>query len=111
MDHLKLILQTAVPLPGEAFLIFAGLGCYLLTTLLARRQLNSAVALVPGLIISFLIEGADIFDHYGASGLSGNDGGQLIAIAARHFKDVLIFNFAPVSVVLVAKFCDRNKKR
>jgi hypothetical protein len=105
LERIKSTLVTVLPLPGEALLILAGLGCYLGTCVLLRRPLTWVWALVPGLCLSFAIEVWEIWDHWVVSELSAR--GQLLAILARHLKDVAIMNLPAAAIVATALWLER----
>ena len=60
-----------------------------------------------GLLTSVAIEGFDIIDHYGVSGVISADAKLLSEILARHAKDVIVFNLAPILVAISARFVRR----
>ena len=97
--------MSFLPLSGETFLILAGIGCYLGTCAILRRPLSWAWALIPGLCLSLVIEGWEIWDHWGGSGLAIR--GQVLAILGRHMKDVLIMNLPASAVCLTAIWVGR----
>jgi len=104
LQRAKQLLQSVLPLSGEAILIFLGLACYLLSCLVLRRPLSWAWALVPGLLLAVLLEGLEILNHYGLRGLGGLAPGELAAVVGRHSKDVIVMNLAPALVALAAAF-------
>jgi len=104
---LKQVMQSAVPLSGDAILILAGLVLYVASSLVLRHPFYRPWALLPGLAISIAIEGVDIVDHYGVSAIVTADAKQLLAIVERHARDVLVFNLAPVLIMIAARFVPR----
>lgn len=91
--------KDAIPIPGPLVLIFAGLGCYFLTCFVTQRPLTWGWALLPGLLLSLVIESWEVWDHYAISGLAGS---SLFGIVGRHLKDVALMNALPVAIFSVA---------
>jgi len=85
-------LKDTLPIPGP-------LGCYFLTCFVARRPLTWGWALLPGLLLSLVIESWEVWDHYGASGFAGT---SIVAVVGRHLKDVALMNAVPVAILLAA---------
>ena len=88
-------------------MILVGLGLYLATCLITRHALTWAWALVPGLCLALVLESWEVWDHYRLAGLAKAEARDLLAIALRHAKDVLIVNLAPIAVFLAAHVLDR----
>jgi len=109
LERVKRMVVSILPFPGAVFLVLAGMGCYLGTCALLRRPLSWAWALVPGLCLSLLIEAWEIWDHWGAPGISVR--GQVPAILGRHMKDVLIMNLPAVAVFATAFWLERTTVR
>lgn len=109
LQRAKQILQSFLPLSSDAILIFLGLGCYLLCCLLLGRPLSWVWALVPGLLLAVLLEGLEILDYYGLTGLGDLAPGQVVAMLGRHLQDVIVMNLAPLLVVLTAAFLQLPK--
>ena len=104
LQRSKQIVRSFLPLSSDAILIFLGSGCYLSCCLLLGRPLSWVWALVPGLLLALLLEGLEILDYYGLTGLGGLAPGQVAAMLGRHLQDVIVMNLAPVLVVLAAAF-------
>jgi hypothetical protein len=96
--------KDSIPIPGPLALVLMGLGCYLVTCLIARRPLTWRWALVPGLVLSLVIESWEVWDHYSATGLAET---SLLGIALRHLEDVALVNVSPVAVYTIAFFWER----
>jgi hypothetical protein len=101
---LKQSILSTFPVSADAILILGGLGAYLASSLILRRPFLGFRALIPGFVISILIESSEILDQYGMLGFLSAGPGQLSAILLRHAKDVVIFNLAPVLVAVFARF-------
>ena len=102
LTSLKDSLRSGLGVSPDALLVLLGLGCFLVTCLIAVRPLSWAWALVPGVCIAVILEGLEIRDHYGAQRLLDASAGDIAAIFWRHARDVLLMNLGPVLVVLVA---------
>ena len=106
LEYLKDFARSAIGLSPDTMLVFLGLGCFLITCLIARQPLTWAWALLPGILISIVLESIEIWDHYGIKGFFGEETLNIAAILLRHSKDVLIMNLGPLLVVLVANLLD-----
>jgi hypothetical protein len=62
---LKLWLLAAVPLTKDAIHVYIGFLCLLAALIVLRRRLTSYQALIPGLLISLIMEVFDLRDGYG----------------------------------------------
>ena len=102
LHRLKLAIQMLLPLSGDAVMIFVGLGAYLATCLITRHALTWAWALAPGLCLALAVEAWEIWDHYRLVGLARTEREELLAIAIRHSRDILIVNLAPFAVFVTA---------
>lgn len=99
-QNLKMALLSELHLSRDAFHLYIGLACLVLFAVASRRGLASFWALVPGLVVSLLIEGLDLLDdrtffgypRWGAS-----------------LHDLLHTNVAPLVLVLVAKWTGRRR--
>jgi hypothetical protein len=91
-----------LPLSGDAVLILLGLATYLATCLLSRHPLTWGWALVPGVCLAILLEAWEIWDHYGQAGLAELGRLGFFSVVARHSRDVLVMNLAPLAVFLAA---------
>lgn len=100
-----------LPVSSDAILVFLGLGFYLAACLVTRRPLTWAWALLPGFCVSVILEGWEIWDHYGMQGLLKLEARGLVAILVRHSRDVLVTNLAPSLVFLVALSLERLAQR
>ena len=96
-----------LPLSGDAVLILLGLITYLATCLLSRHPLTWAWALVPGVCLAIVLEAWEIWDYYGHAGLDELSQAGVFSVAARHSRDVLIMNLAPLAVFLAAHVAER----
>ena len=61
---LKLWLLAALPLTKDAIHVYVGFGCLLISLIVFRRRLTSYWALVPGLLVSLMMEVFDLRDGY-----------------------------------------------
>ena len=107
LQRLKLTVHMLFPLSGDAVLVLVGLGAYLATCLVTRHALTWGWALMPGLVLVLALEAWEVWDHYRLAGLSRTGPMGLLEIAARHSRDVLIFNLAPVAVWASANLLDK----
>lgn len=107
LQRLKLAIHMLLPLSGDAVMVFVGLGAYLATCLVTRHALSWAWALVPGLVLAVALETWEVWDHYRLVGLARSGPLGLLEIAARHSRDVLIYNLAPFSVWASAYLLER----
>lgn len=96
-----------LPLSGDAILILLGLATYLATCLASRHPLTWAWALVPGVCLAILLEAWEIWDYYGQAGLAELDWPGAYSLVARHSRDVLVMNVAPLAVFLAAHVVGR----
>lgn len=96
-----------LPLSGDAVLILLGLAVYLATCLLSRHPLSWAWALLPALCLALLLEAWEIWDFYGAAGLSELGRRGIVTVVVRHSRDILIMNLAPLGVFLAAHGVER----
>lgn len=110
-ERLKTQLKAALPVSGDAVQVYAGLACYLVICLAFRRPLTWGWALLPGLCVSLVVEGLEILDHYGVSGLARLSAREAGATVLRHLRDVITFNLAPFLVFLVAHYLERLTPR
>ncbi len=62
---LKLWLLAAVPLTKDAIHVYIGFLCLIAALIVLRRRLTSFQALIPGLLISLIMEVFDLRDGYG----------------------------------------------
>ena len=109
LERVKHTLVSIFPLPAEALLVLAGLGCYLGTCAILRRPLTWVWALVPGLCLSLAIEAWEIWDHWGGPGVAVR--GQVLGILGRHLKDVALMNLPPAAIVATAHWLERVAAR
>lgn len=61
---IKLWLLAAVPLTKDAIHIYIGFLCLLIALIVFRRRLSSYTALIPGLVVSIVMEAFDLRDGY-----------------------------------------------
>jgi hypothetical protein len=98
-------IKDLIPLPAPSVFVLAGLGCYFATCFVARRPLTWAWALLPGLLLSLVIESWEVWDYYGTAGFAGE---SVLGIIGRHLKDVALMNALPVAVCVVASFLEHG---
>ena len=107
LQTLKYFVRAAFNVSPEALFILFGLGCYLVTCLIARRPLIWAWALVPGFCLAVALEAVEVWDHYRMRGLLMAEARDIAGIVWRHSKDVLVMNLAPLMVFSTATLLDR----
>lgn len=107
LHRLKLVLHMVLPLSADAIMILAGLGVYLATCLVTRHALTWGWALLPGLCLILAVEAWEIWDYHRLAGLARQGPQGLLAIMARHARDVLVFNLGPVAVFVAAYLLER----
>ena len=91
----KLAIVDAVGLSKDAIHIYIGIACLLLSVLVGRRRLGSIGALVPGLIVSIVLEVIDLTDDYLHRGL---------LIWGPSVKDIVNTNLIPAVFTLVVRW-------
>jgi len=109
LERIKDTLLAAVPLQGESLLALAGLACYLGTCIVLRRRLSWGWAIVPGICLSLVIEGWEIWDHWIARGATVR--GHVLGILGRHLRDVAIMNLPAAAVAATASWLERAALR
>jgi hypothetical protein len=87
IHEIRHALLAVVPLTNDAIHVYIGMLCLLSTCLLMRRPLSWWPALVPGFLISVLIE---VFDLAHGSHWTWS------------LKDIINTNFWPIALVLLA---------
>lgn len=107
LPQLKDFLRAQLGVYPDVIIVVAGLACFLITCLVARRPLAWAWALVPGICLALAVEAWEIWQHYGARGLTAASVRELAGIIWRHARDVLVMNLAPAVVVVVASLSRR----
>jgi hypothetical protein len=60
----KLWFMAVLPLAKDAIHVYVGFGCLLAALLLLRLKLSSFWCLVPGLVVSLIMEALDLRDGY-----------------------------------------------
>ena len=89
---LKLKVLALVPLAKDAVHIYIGFACFLLAVVVLRIRPSSFKAVLPGLIVSLLMEAPDLRDGLASTG-EWRWGASL--------KDVVNTNLIPVALVLL----------
>ena len=89
---LKLKVLALLPLAKDAVHIYIGFACFLLAVLVLRIRPSSFKALIPGLIVSLLMEAPDLRDGLASTG-QWRWGASV--------KDVVNTNLIPVLLVLL----------
>jgi len=84
----KLWVLAVIPLTKDAIHVYIGFVCLLTGLLVFRRRLSSYQALIPGLVVSLLLEVFDLRDGYSVS-------------ASLH--DIVNTNLLPVVLVTLAR--------
>ena len=84
----KLWVLAVIPLTKDAIHVYIGFVCLLTGLLVFRRRLSSYQALIPGLVVSLLLEVFDLRDGYSLS-------------ASLH--DIVNTNLLPVVLVTLAR--------
>ncbi|HVR96226.1 MAG TPA: hypothetical protein VMW27_06415 [Thermoanaerobaculia bacterium] len=85
----KLWFTAVLPLAKDAIHIYVGFLCLLVSLLLLRLRLTSFWSLVPGLVVSLLMEALDLRDGYAW---------------AESAKDLINTNLIPFLFVLLARW-------
>jgi hypothetical protein len=85
---LKLWLLAALPLTKDAIHVYVGFLCLLIALLVFRRRLTSYQALIPGLLVSLVMEIFDLRDGYDW---------------AASVKDLINTNLMPFVLVTLAR--------
>lgn len=102
LGNLKDFFRSILGVSPDAIFVLAGLACFLVTCFLAGRPFSWVWGLLPGLLLSVVVEALEIWMHYGIQGLMAAEAASLGAILLRHGRDVVLMNLAPVMVVIVA---------
>jgi len=84
----KLWVLAVIPLTKDAIHVYIGFLCLLVGLVVFRRKLSSWQALIPGLVVSLLLEVFDLRDGYSLS-------------ASLH--DIVNTNLMPVVLVMLAR--------
>jgi hypothetical protein len=84
----KLWVLAAIPLTKDAIHVYIGFLCLLVGLVVFRRRLSSYQALIPGLVVSLLLEVLDLRDGYSLT-------------ASLH--DIVNTNLMPVVLVTLAR--------
>jgi hypothetical protein len=84
----KLWVLAVIPLTKDAIHVYIGFLCLLVGLVVFRRRLSSFQALIPGLVVSLLLEVFDLRDGYSLS-------------ASLH--DIVNTNLMPVVLVILAR--------
>jgi hypothetical protein len=90
----KLAIVDAVGLSKDAIHIYIGVACLLLAVTLGRRRLGSLGSLVPGLLVSIVLEAIDLTDDCLHRGL---------LIWGPSVKDIVNTNLIPTLFTLVVR--------
>jgi hypothetical protein len=85
---LKLWLLAALPLTKDAIHVYIGFLCLLVALIVFRRRLTSYQALIPGLLVSLVMEIFDLRDGYNW---------------AASVKDLINTNLMPFVLVTLAR--------
>lgn len=97
---LKLKVLSVVPLSKDAAHIYIGFACFLLAVALLRISPSSWRAILPGLLVSMLMEVPDLRDNLADTGRWH---------WAASLKDVVNTNVIPVLLVLLFRL-DRRRR-
>ena len=84
----KLWVLAVIPLTKDAIHVYIGFLCLLVGLVVFRRRLSSWQALIPGLVVSLLLEVLDLRDGYSVS-------------ASLH--DIVNTNLMPLVLVTLAR--------
>ena len=85
----KLWLLAAVPLTKDAIHVYIGFLCLVFALVALRRKLTSFWALVPGILLSLMMEYFDLRDGFGW---------------AASAKDLVNTNLIPLLLILLARW-------
>ncbi len=107
-ERLKTVIQSDLGISPDVVFVAAGLVLFVVTSLIFRKPFAWPWALLPGIIVSIVIEAVEIRAHYGLRGLADQSGSGLAGILLRHSRDFLVMNLAPLTVVIVANLWFRG---
>src|SRR5262245_1588300 len=93
-QRFKLELLSWLPISKDAFHVYLGCACLLLAAAVLRRPLSSYAALLPGLVLSLLMEALDLRDGLRTFGY-WRWGASL--------HDLVNTNLLPLVIVLLAR--------
>lgn len=93
-QRFKIVLLSILPLSKDALHVYLGCLCLLATALLRRRPLSSFKLLLPGLLLSLVMEAFDLRDDLQTEGRRRWE-------ASAH--DVLNTNLVPLIFVALAR--------
>lgn len=93
-------IKDGIPLPAPLLFALGGTLLFLATCLVMRRPVTWAWGLLPGLVLSVLLEAWEIREAYGETGVGKR---SVLGIALRHLGDVALVNGPPLLFVLVAR--------
>lgn len=94
-QSMKPIILNFLHVSRDAIHMHVGFGCLVLTLLFTKKKLNSFYSILPGFIVSIIMELLDLRDDYVARGV-------LKFGASLH--DLVNTNFIPFILVLLAKW-------
>ncbi len=93
-QKMKPIILELFQVSRDAIHMHVGFGCLVLVLFFSSKKLNSFQVLIPGFILSIIMEILDLRDDYAVS--------KTVNIAAS-IHDLINTNFIPVVLVLMAK--------
>ena len=93
-QEMKPIILNFLHVSRDAIHIHIGFGCLVLTLLFTKKKLNSFYSILPGFIVSVIMEILDLKDDYFGRGVLNFGAG---------LHDLVNTNFIPFILVLLAK--------
>lgn len=94
-QHVKLLLVDVFALSKDAFHIYIGFGCFVLTLLIWPRARASCLVLFPGFAVALVLEALDLRDDFATYGY-----GRWLA----SLHDVLNTMLIPLALYLMIRF-------
>ena len=96
---LKHQVEQLIPLNNDTIHIYLGFGCYILTVGLFRLKPSSLWGLIPGLILSVLMEISDVHADMMA---------DHVPRWLNSIKDIINTNLIPAALVIAASIRERR---
>jgi hypothetical protein len=94
VQELKLLIVQNLHLAKDGIHIYIGFACFMLAVTVGRRSARSYQALLPGLVVSILLEVLDLFDDFHSLGHLN---------WSASLKDVVNTNIVPAVLFLAAR--------
>lgn len=100
LQQIKVFIRDQLGLPPSAMLIAIGCIAHLALNALLRKSPTSAWGLLAPLSLGVGLESYEIWTHYRGIGLLAPGNDPLIAILARHGRDIVITLAGPLLLVV-----------